>query len=42
MDTGLAAVKTASKKAGQFIGNKISDEVTKSNDNKVVKQKEIK
>ena len=37
MDTGLDAVKTASEKvvhiAVEFIGNKIVDAVTKSNDN---------
>ena len=46
MDTGLDAVKTASKKvvheAGEFIGNKIADAVTKSNDNKIVKQELVK
>ena len=43
--TGLNAVKTASKKgahkAGEFIGNKIEDVVTKSNDNKIVKQEPV-
>ena len=38
MDTGLDAVNTASKnvvnKVGEFIGNKIEDAVTKSNDDK--------
>ena len=42
MDTGLDAVKTASKKlvhkAGEFIGNKIADAVTKSNDDNIGKQ----
>ena len=46
MDTGLDAVKTASKKvvheAGEFIGNKTADAVTKSNDNKIVKQELVK
>ena len=46
MDTGLDDVKTASKKvvheAGEFIGNKIADAVTKSNDNKIVKQELVK
>ena len=42
MDTRLDAVKTASKKvahkAGELIGNKMADAVTKSNDHKIVKQ----
>ena len=42
LDTGLDAVKTASKKlvhkAGEFIGNKIADAVTKSNDDNIGKQ----
>ena len=41
LDTGQDAVKTASKKqsnkAGEFIGNKIGDAVTKSNNDKIVK-----
>ena len=41
-DTGLDSLKTASKKmvhkAGEFIGNIIADAVTKSNNNKIVKQ----
>ena len=41
LDTGLGAVETASKmvvhKAGEFIGNKIADAVTKSNDNNIEK-----
>ena len=41
LNTGLDAVKPASKKvvhkAGEFIGNKIADEVTNSNDNKILK-----
>ena len=41
METGLDAVKTASKKvvhkAGEYLGNKISDAVTKSNNDKIVK-----
>ena len=45
LDTGLDAVKTASKKvvheAGQFIGNKITDVVTKSNNDKSVKQEPV-
>ena len=42
MDTRLDAVETASKKvahkAGELIGNKMADAVTKSNDDKIVKQ----
>ena len=38
LDTGLDAVKTASKKPGKFLGNKIAGAVTKSNDDKNVKQ----
>ena len=45
LDTGLDAVKTASTKvvhkAGEFIGNKIADAVTKSNDDKIVKQEPV-
>ena len=45
LDTGLHAVKTASKKvvhkAGEFIGNKITDVVTESNNNKSVKQEPV-
>ena len=45
MDTGLHAVKTTSTrvvhKAGEFIGNKIADAVTKSNDDKIVKQEPV-
>ena len=41
-DTGLDSLKTASKKtvhkAGEFIGNIIADTVTKSNNNKIVKE----
>ena len=44
LDTGLDAVKTASKevvhKAGEFLGNKIADPV-KLNDYKIVKQELI-
>ena len=46
MDTGLDAVETASKKVvhkgDQFLGNKISDAVTKSNCDKIVKQAPVK
>ena len=45
MDTGLNVVKTASKKvvhkAEEFIGNKIVDGVTKSNNDKIVKQEAV-
>ena len=45
LDTVLDAVKTASKKAVQkvneFIGNKIADAVTKSNNDKIVKQEPV-
>ena len=44
MDTGVDAVKTASKKvvhkAGEFVGNKTADLVTKSKDDKIVKSDE--
>ena len=44
LDTGLDALKTASKKvvhkAGEFLGNTIADAVTKSNDDKIVKPDE--
>ena len=44
LDTGLDSLKAASKKlvhkAGEFIGNKIADTVTKSNDYKIVKPDE--
>ena len=43
MDAGLDSLKTASKrlvhKAGELLGNKIAEVVTKSNDNKIVKPK---
>ena len=46
LDTRLDAVKTVSKKAvhkvGEFIGNKTAEAVTKSNDNKIVKQELVK
>ena len=45
LDTGLDAVKTASKKvvhkAGEILGNKIVDPVTKSNDDKILKQEPV-
>ena len=44
MDTGLDSLKTISKKvvhkASEFLGNKIADVVTKSNDDKIVKPDE--
>ena len=46
MDTGLAAVKTASKKVvyklGEFLGNKIPDAVAKWNDDNIEKQEPVK
>ena len=45
MDTGLDSLKTASKKivhkVGEFLGNKIADAVTKSNDDKIVKEEPV-
>ena len=45
MNTGLDAVKTASKKAvnkaGEFLGNITADTVTKSNDDEIVKQEPV-
>ena len=45
LDIGLDAVKSASKKVvqkgGEFVGNKIEDAVSKSNDNKIEKQEPI-
>ena len=42
MNTGLDAVKTDSKKvvhkAGECLGNKIADAISKPNDDKIVKQ----
>ena len=44
LDTGVDAVKTASKKVvhkpGEFVGNKTADLVTKSKDDKIVKSDE--
>ena len=44
LDAGIDPLKTASKKlvqkAGEFLGNKITDTVTKSNDHKIVKPDE--
>ena len=45
LDTGLDSIKTASKKVvhktSEFLGSKIADAVTKSNDDKIVKQKPV-
>ena len=43
LDTGLDAVKTKKvvHKVGEFLGNKIAYAVTKSNDDKTVKQEPI-
>ena len=45
LDTGTNSLKTASKKvvhkAGGFLGNKIADEVTKSNDDKIDKKEPV-
>ena len=45
MERGLDAVNTASKKvvqkAGEFIGNKVADAVTKSSDDKIFKQESV-
>ena len=43
MDTGLDSLKTASidHKADEFIGNKIPDAVTKSNDDKILKKESV-
>ena len=45
LDTGLDSLKTTSKKvvhkAGEFLGNQIADVVTKSNDDKIVKQEPV-
>ena len=41
MDTGLDFIKTASKnvvhKAGEFLGNRITDALTNSNNDKIMK-----
>ena len=45
LKTGVDAVKTTSKKvvhkAGEFLRNKVSDAVTKSNGDKIVKQEPV-
>ena len=42
LDTGIDPLKTVFKKvvhkAGEFLGNKIADVVTKSNDDKILKK----
>ena len=42
MDTGLDAIKNASKKlaqkAGEFLGNKVANAVTNSNDDNIEKE----
>ena len=38
LDTGQDAFKKVIHKAGESMGNKIADAVTKSNDDKIVKQ----
>ena len=40
LDTGLDCLKTASKKAGEFLKNKIVDAVTKSHDDEIMKTDE--
>ena len=46
LDTGLDSLKTSSKrvahKAGEFLGNKIEDIVTKSSDNNIEKKEPVK
>ena len=41
LNTGLDASKKVVHKAGEFLGNKIADAETKSNDDKIVKQKPV-
>ena len=45
LDTGLDSLNTTSKKvvykAGEFLRNKVQDAVTKSNDDKTVKQEPV-
>ena len=45
LNTGLDSLKTASnkvvRKEGKFLGNKIADALTKSNDHKIVKQETV-
>ena len=42
MDTGPDAPKKVIHKAGEFIGNKIADAVTKSNNDNIEKQEPVK
>ena len=41
LDTGQDAFKKVIHKAGESMGNKIADAVTKSNDDKIVKQEPV-
>ena len=41
MDTGLDASKKLVHKAGEFLGNKIADTVTKSNNDNIEKQEPV-
>ena len=41
LDTGLDASKKVVHKAGEFIGNKTADAVTKSNDDNIEKQEPV-
>ena len=42
MDIGLDASKKVVHKAGEYLGSKIADAVTKVNDDKIVRQKPVK
>ena len=41
MNTGLDASKKVSHKAGEYLGNKIADTVTKSSDDSIEKQEPV-
>ena len=41
LDIGLDASKKVVHKAGEFLGNKIADAATKSNDVKILKQEPV-
>ena len=41
MNTGLDASKKVSHKAGEYLGNKIADAVTKSSDDSIEKQEPV-
>ena len=41
LDPGLDSLKTASKNVGEFLGNTITRAVTKSNDDKIMKQEPV-